>query len=116
MKEATKDERRSWPAPLYPRLMGTAWAELDEAVRQAHMLDGRLRGVGMFRVQHGTGKLARFLLAVLPLPPAGETVATKLVSPFNPSNLYAGMSSWYLCLISSRDIEQRLRVSFSDKQ
>src|ERR1700687_5326345 len=79
MKEATEDETRSPPAPLYPRLMGTAWTELDQAVRQAHLLDGRSRGVGLFRVQHGTGKLARLLLAVLPLPPAGETVATELV-------------------------------------
>jgi hypothetical protein len=67
------------PAPLYARLMGTAWAEVPEAVRQVH-LDGRLMcGIGSFRIRHGTNQLARFLLSILRLPPAAEAVATKLV-------------------------------------
>jgi len=79
MKGVPAAPDKSLPVPLYPRLMGTAWAEVDEAVRQAHLDGGLLSQAGLFRVQRGTSKLARLLLAVLRLPLAAEAVTIKLV-------------------------------------
>ena len=79
MKQATVPASYPLPTSLYRRLMGTAWTDVDEAVRKSH-LDGRLlRRVGSFRVQRGTGSLARLLLAIVRAPSAGESVATELV-------------------------------------
>jgi hypothetical protein len=64
--------------PLYPRLLGPAWAELDEALRQAHLEGERLSLSGTFRIQRGTGRLARLVAAMLRMPEAGEAVATRL--------------------------------------
>jgi len=79
MKQATVPASNPLPNSLYRRLMGTAWTDVDEAVRKSH-LDGRLlRRVGSFRVQHGTSKLARLLLAIVRVPSGAEAVATELV-------------------------------------
>lgn len=64
---------------LYPRLLGSAWAGLDGAVRAVH-LEGEVRRlVGRFRVRRGAGRLARLLHAVLRLPSDAEVGALELV-------------------------------------
>jgi hypothetical protein len=65
--------------PLYPRLMGTAWTTLDEAVRRTHLDGGSFQGGGVFRVRRGTGLLARLLLRIARLPSEAEAVHTRLV-------------------------------------
>jgi hypothetical protein len=66
------------PPSLYARLLGSEWTEVDEVVRRSHLESGSLRQVGRFRVQHGTGTLARWMLSILRLPSASEAVATEL--------------------------------------
>jgi hypothetical protein len=64
---------------LYPRLLGAAWEQVDAGVRSIH-LDGEptVHATGVFRICRGTGRLARFLAAVMRLPAACETAATVL--------------------------------------
>jgi hypothetical protein len=66
------------PSPLYPRLLGPAWAGLDEALRQAHLDGERLCLSGTFCVRVGTGLGARIAGLLLRLPAAGDAVATRL--------------------------------------
>jgi hypothetical protein len=79
MKQANVLASHPLPISLYRRLIGTAWPDVDEAVRQSHLDGGLLRRVGSFRVQCGTSNLARLLLAILRAPSAAEAVATELV-------------------------------------
>lgn len=68
-------------AGLYPQLLGSAWNELHEAVRGLHV-DTAIQATGFFRVRHGNGRLARCLIRLLAMPPAGEAVPVGLaISP-----------------------------------
>lgn len=63
------------PAPadgLYPRLVGPAWERLDPAVRRFHLVHGRRRFRGAFRVERGRSLAARVLAPLLRLPRAAE--------------------------------------------
>ena len=68
----------SLPVPLYLRLLGAAWADLDEALRQAHLDGEKLRLSGTFRIRYGKGRVARLAAIILRLPAAGEAVVTRL--------------------------------------
>jgi len=69
--------------------MGSAWAELDETIRQEHTADGQLSRGGLFRVQHGTSRLARLLVAALRLPSEADGVSTELViSPLEREEIW----------------------------
>lgn len=70
---------RSLAPALYPRLIGTFWQELDEAVRRVHLNGESVRATGSLRVRHGKGWLARLLLWLFRMPPAAEAVETRLV-------------------------------------
>src|SRR5262245_14496464 len=63
---------------LYERLTGPAWHQVAEAVRQAHPKTGTLHAQGLFRVQHGSGAIARLLAWFLRLPPPAEACSTQL--------------------------------------
>jgi hypothetical protein len=63
---------------LYRRILGDAWAGLDQSVRELHPGAEAWRGVGRFTVRHGTGRLARMLARLLKLPPAGEDIPVRL--------------------------------------
>ncbi len=66
-------------AGLYPRLLGPAWEELPETVRQFHSATDKVSGVGLFTVRSGEGLLAQLLRKLLRLPGPGEDVPTRLV-------------------------------------
>jgi hypothetical protein len=66
------------PSGLYPRLLGAAWDELDPAVRQLHLQGDALQVAGSFQVRHGTHPVARCLVLLLRLPPAGKAVPIRL--------------------------------------
>jgi hypothetical protein len=66
------------PPPLYPHLLGPAWARLDETLRQAHLDGERLCLCGTFCIRRGASRMARFVARMLRLPAAGEAVATRL--------------------------------------
>lgn len=79
MKQAIEKTRSPLTPSLYQRLMGSAWAGLDEEIRQEHKGDARLCRRGLFRVQHGTSRIARFLITVLRLPSEASEVRVELV-------------------------------------
>ena len=58
-------------AGLYERLIGEGWGVLGEPVRRFHM---RARGVGVFAVRRGEGRLARVVARLMGLPRSGEGV------------------------------------------
>jgi hypothetical protein len=63
---------------LYERLVGQAWHQVPEAVRQAHPATGQLHAWGVFRVQHGPGYIARLLARLLRLPPPADAISVQL--------------------------------------
>jgi hypothetical protein len=65
---------------LYPQLIGRAWSELDERVRQIHLEADRrsVRAAGVFRIWRGSHWLARFLASLMRLPSAAEAVTMRL--------------------------------------
>lgn len=64
---------------LYPRLLGPAWDELDQAVQRAHAEGPLLRAVGSLRVRHRPGRWAGLLPRVARVPAAGEAVVVRLL-------------------------------------
>jgi hypothetical protein len=89
MKLVTDGKSHPLTPSLYQRLMGSAWADLDEAIRQDHKGDARLCRRGLFRVQHGTSRMARFLITVLRLPSDTDAVITELViTPFERGEMW----------------------------
>lgn len=66
-------------AGLYPRLLGTAWDELSEALRRLHHGQSAVHAAGVFRVQRGSNPLARCVAWLARLPAAGEAVDLRLV-------------------------------------
>jgi len=58
-------------AGLYERLVGEGWDALDEPVRRLHL---RARGVGVFAVRRGEGRLARVVARLMGLPQSGDEV------------------------------------------
>ena len=63
---------------LYPRLLGAAWWEMDERVRNTHLDGSHLRAKGLFRVEHGRSALARALLWILRMPAANHRADVRL--------------------------------------
>ena len=64
--------------PLYPRLLGEAWAQLDGVLRQAHLEGEQLCLIGTFRIYRSETWLGRLAAMILRLPAASEAVATRL--------------------------------------
>jgi hypothetical protein len=61
---------------LYPRLLGTAWDELEGTIRAAHRAGDEKRG--RFRITHGTSFLARQLARLARLPTNAESAEVVL--------------------------------------
>src|SRR5258707_9502151 len=66
-------------AGLYARLLGSDWSRLDETVRRVHVVSTPVRASGSFRVRHGNSMMAKWLLWLLDMPPAGEAVPARLI-------------------------------------
>lgn len=62
---------------LYQRIIGPAWPELHEPVRRFHLTNGEMHG--LFDVQWGKSRFARWLTQLLRLPEAGKSLPTRLV-------------------------------------
>jgi uncharacterized protein DUF4166 len=74
---------------LYPRLLGSAWSNVAEAVRGVHAERPVARMRGRVRVTNGPAPLARILARMLCLPRPGDAVDTRLVV-----NAAAGEEQW----------------------
>lgn len=61
-------------APLYRRLLGAAWDELPEAVRELHALSGTRRYAGRATVERGRNFLAHLVAKIVGFPSEGEDV------------------------------------------
>jgi hypothetical protein len=74
--------------PLYQRVLGPKFAELHPTLRRFHSLPGGTAS-GRFRVTHAPGRLRKLLLAVMPLPRAGDDLDVPLtVSLSGPGELW----------------------------
>ncbi len=71
-------------APLYPRLLGSAFATLPASVRALHDSNAERRWAGTAEVRRGRGLLAALVAALIGFPEAGAAVPV-LVS-FSPEN------------------------------
>jgi hypothetical protein len=75
--------------PLYRRILGAAWDDLDEAVRRAHADDSAPRASGTLRVWHRPGHWPALLLHAARLPAAGQAVPVQLaVEPVGDGERY----------------------------
>jgi Domain of unknown function (DUF4166) len=63
---------------LYERLAGTAWCQVHQAVRHAHLRTGPLQGTGIFRIRHGQSRVAHCLAWLLQMPAPSETAHVQL--------------------------------------
>jgi hypothetical protein len=70
---------RTSPAGLYRQLLNASWDDLGEAVRRLHGDGETIRAAGTFRVRHGHGRLARWLVRLAGLPAESEAVEVRLV-------------------------------------
>src|SRR5258706_12207215 len=78
-------------AGLYARLLGSDWSRLDETVRRFHVVSTPVRASGSFRVRHGNSMMAKWLLWLLDMPPAGEAVpAPPIVCSFEGGGRLGG--------------------------
>ena len=73
-----KATRMGTKTGLYPELLGSDWAKLDDAVRRMHSAGEPVCAAGTFRVRHGEHWLARWLAVLVRLPAAGEAVPVEL--------------------------------------
>ena len=78
-----KSARTQPSVALYPRIVGTAWADLSEPVQQFHLFQKQWRGTGLFTIRHGSGVLARLLVWLMRLPAEGDDVPVELVVDAN---------------------------------
>jgi hypothetical protein len=65
-----RDDRPITATPLYARLLGTAWNELPDAIRNLHDLDHAASARGRASVERGGGLLARLAAFIIGFPKA----------------------------------------------
>jgi uncharacterized protein DUF4166 len=58
--------------PLYERLAGTNWEQVDPVVRAIHLNADTLRAEGLFQITHGKSFLARLINWIAGMPPASH--------------------------------------------
>ena len=61
-------------APLYARILGSAWQSLPAPIRHMHELRSTLVARGRAKVKRGRGLLARLAAAIIGFPPASSDV------------------------------------------
>lgn len=72
-------ERHSAPLdPIFPRVLGPAFATLPDQVRATHLTTGVTRWQGRASVSRGTGLWGRALSALFRFPPATDDVAVEV--------------------------------------
>jgi hypothetical protein len=64
--------------PLYPRVLGDAYASLPAPLQAMHDLSGETAAEGIATVTRGNGMLARLMAAVIGFPRAGENVPVRV--------------------------------------
>jgi hypothetical protein len=63
---------------LYQKLLGASWPDLGVAMRRLHGSGETVHAVGVFRVRHGSNRLARAMARLARLPEEGEAVDVRL--------------------------------------
>jgi hypothetical protein len=66
------------PLDLFPRVLGSEWQSLPEAVQRCHRIETRLRARGHFTITAGKSRLARLLSWIMGMPRPGASVLTEL--------------------------------------
>lgn len=67
-------DRIAASATLYQRILGSAWNELPEAVREMHELHGSKSASGLAQIKRGQNWLAVLVAKLFRFPPAGTDV------------------------------------------
>lgn len=63
---------------LYPTLLGAAWDTLPAPVKACHEAVPDLFAGGCFTVEHASSFVAKLVIAMAALPPAGDDIALRL--------------------------------------
>jgi len=72
-------EQAEAAAPLYRRLLGSAWTTLPQPIRALHDLQSTLTAQGMATVERGRGWLARVVASLFRFPQAGQEIPVAVV-------------------------------------
>lgn len=73
-------ERHSGPLdPIFPRILGPAFATLPEPIRATHLTAGATRWQGRASVTRGSGLFSRFLAALFRFPPATDDTEVEVI-------------------------------------
>jgi len=66
---------------LYQRIIGPAWSNLSDSVRELHLTGEQIemRGQGLLNIRHGSNVMAQLLAWLMRMPAAGDNVPTELV-------------------------------------
>lgn len=65
-------------APLYARILATAWTELPAQIRAMHMVEKTASAEGRASVERGQGRLARLAAAVIGFPAASDDIPVRV--------------------------------------
>lgn len=77
---AIRFERQSAPLdPIFPRILGPAFATLPEAVRATHLAAGTARWQGRASVTRGSGLWSNLLAALFRFPPAAGDIEVEVL-------------------------------------
>ena len=73
-------ERHSTPLdPIFPRVLGPAFATLPDAVRATHQTSGSTRWLGRASVSRGKGWWSRLLATLFRFPPASDDTEVEVL-------------------------------------
>ncbi|MEY2863901.1 MAG: hypothetical protein RLY58_1608 [Pseudomonadota bacterium] len=69
-----RDRKHSQHLALYQRLLGEAWPQLPDAIRQAHLIKTQKTLSGQATITRGSNRLARWVANLFSFPQAGQNV------------------------------------------
>jgi hypothetical protein len=82
---AIRFERHSEPLdPIFPRILGPAFATLTDPIRATHLTAGSSRWQGRASVTRGTGAWSRLLATLFRFPPASEDTEVEVIKTATP--------------------------------
>jgi Domain of unknown function (DUF4166)/Saccharopine dehydrogenase NADP binding domain len=75
---ATRDDGALAGAPLYQRVLASAWDDLPPALRAIHSVDGALLAEGEADIERGGGRIAGFVAALFGFPKPARNAPTSV--------------------------------------
>jgi hypothetical protein len=122
-------EETRLPNPLYPRLFGSTWSEIDTSIQRMHCNGQPVHATGMLRIKHGTKLGAKLLLLLLRLPRPNTAAQVRLhIQPLEHSEKWLRLFDGKPVITFQREapghllaeklgpLEFRFRLSFANHE